>query len=83
MPGNREPDWGELRFSLLRRRKEAGWTLDQLAERSSVARRSFVKLEAGESKGSVETWFKLAEAFDIEIGEMLGPLYGRTRRRDR
>lgn len=81
MPREREPDWPELRFSLLRRRKEHRWTLDQLAERSTVARRSLVQLEAGESKGSVETWFKLAEAFDVEIGELLAPLYGPMRRR--
>lgn len=75
------PDFEELRFALARMRRTRRWTLDQLAERSGVGRRSLVQLEAGESHGSVETWFRLAEAFDVEIGEVLAPLYGPTRRR--
>jgi transcriptional regulator with XRE-family HTH domain len=70
-----------LRFALARLRRTRHWTLDQLAERSGVGRRALVQLEAGESRGSIETWFKLAESFDLSIGEMLSPLYGPTRRR--
>lgn len=81
MPDNRQPDWEELRWSLKRRRSDARLTLDQLAEKSSVARRTLVQLEAGTTKGSVETWFRLAEAFDVEVGELLVPLYGATRHR--
>jgi transcriptional regulator with XRE-family HTH domain len=75
------PDFEELRFAAARLRRTRRWTLDQLAERSGVGRRALVQLEAGESRGSIETWFKLAEAFDMENGEMLSPLYGPMRRR--
>ena len=81
IPTSRVPDYEELRFALARLRRTRRWTLDQLAERSGVGRRALVQLEAGESRGSIESWFKLAEAFEMEIGEMLSPLYGPTRRR--
>lgn len=77
------PDFEELRFSLARMRRTRRWTLDELAERSGVARRSIVQLESGTSHGSVTTWYLLAEAFDIEIGEMLAAIYGPSRTRTR
>lgn len=78
---SRTPDFEELRFALARMRRTRKWTLDQLAERSGLGRRSIVQLEAGTSKGSLDTWFKLAEAFDVEINDLLSALYGPTRRR--
>ena len=79
--GAREPDFEELRFALMRHRKVKGMTLDDLAERSGVGRRTLVQIESGKSNGSVKTWFALAETFDISIGEMLSPLYGPSRER--
>lgn len=60
----------------MRHRKKRAWTLDELAERSGVGRRTLVQLEAGESKGSVETWFFIAEAFEMHVGDLLSALYG-------
>lgn len=77
----RQPDFEELRFALMRLRKVNAWTLDELAERSGVGRRTLVQLESGNSNGSLETWFALAETFDMSIGEMLSPLYGPKRER--
>ena len=79
----RSPDFEELRFYLARLRRTRRWTLDELANRSGVSRRSLVELESGTSRGSVDTWFKLAEAFDIEIGALLSALYGPSRQRHR
>lgn len=75
------PDFEELRFYLARLRRTRRWTLDELAEHSGVGRRSLVQLESGKSRGSLETWFKLAETFDMEIGEVLATLYGPSRTR--
>ena len=77
----RQPDFEELRFALMRLRKVNGLTLDDLAERSGVGRRTLVQLESGKSNGSIETRFALAETLDITIGEMLAPLYGPRRER--
>ena len=78
-----EPDFEELRFALIRLRRTRQLTLDELSEKSGVARRSLVQLEGGKSKGSLETWFRLSEAFEVEIGEVLSALYGPTRSRRR
>ena len=59
----------------MRLRKVNGLTLDDLAERPSVGRRTLMQLESGKSNGSIETWFALAETFKISIGNMLSPLY--------
>ncbi|MGV1035062.1 MAG: helix-turn-helix domain-containing protein [Microbacteriaceae bacterium] len=75
------PDFEELRFYLARLRKTNGWTLEELEQRSGVARRSISQLEAGKAKGNVETWFKLSEAFNLEIGQVLSVLYGPTKLR--
>jgi putative transcriptional regulator len=59
-------------------RHERKWTYDNLAEQSGVSRRSLVALETGDkvrpSNGSVETWYRLAKAFDVPIGDLLGAL---------
>ena len=65
----------------MRLRKINNLTLDDLAERSGVGRRTLVQLESGKSNGSIVTWFALAETFDITIGEMLSPLYGPSKER--
>jgi len=77
----RTPDFEELRFYLARLRRERHLTLEQLAERSGVGRRSLVQLESGESKGTLETWFKIAEGLDMEIGAVVSALYGPGRER--
>lgn len=77
----RTPDFEELRFYLARLRRERHLTLEQLAERSGVGRRSLVQLESGESKGTLETWFKIAEGLDLEIGAVVSALYGPGRER--
>lgn len=77
----RTPDFGELRFYLARLRRERRLTLEQLAEKSGLARRTLVQLESGASKGTLETWFKVAEGLDIEIGKVVSALYGPGRER--
>lgn len=73
---DRQPDFEELRFALMRLRKVNGLTLDDLAERSGVSRRTLVQLESGKSNGSIETWFFIAEAFEMHVGDLLSALYG-------
>jgi len=73
-----EPNFEALRLRLSMLRHERNWTYDALAEHSGVSRRSLVALETGDkvrpSNGSVETWYRLAKAFGIPIGDLLGAL---------
>jgi len=78
---SREPDFEELRFYLSRLRRTRGWTYEDLAEHSGLGRRSLIQVENGHSHGSIETWYKLAEALDVDIGALLSALYGPTRSR--
>ncbi|NHF63746.1 helix-turn-helix domain-containing protein [Microcella pacifica] len=77
----RTPDFAELRFFLARMRRERRLTLEQLAERSGIGRRSLVQLESGESRGTLATWFAVAEGLDVEIGVLVSALYGPGRER--
>ncbi len=80
------PDFEGLRLELARLRHERGWTFDELAARSGVGRATIVAVETGktrrnpdkpETRGSVETWFRIAMAFDMDLGDLLRPLYGK------
>ncbi|WP_368499737.1 helix-turn-helix transcriptional regulator [Herbiconiux sp. A18JL235] len=81
-----EPDFDALREELARIRHERGWSYDQLAARSGVGRATLVSMESGKprrnpdkpaSRGSLESWYRIARAFDVELGELLRPLYGK------
>ncbi|MEU7484868.1 helix-turn-helix transcriptional regulator [Streptomyces sp. NPDC042319] len=69
-----DPNLTALRVALARLRNERGWTFDELAERSGLARRTLIDLEHGRTTGSVTTWHALAHAFDVPIDQFLGNL---------
>ncbi len=80
----REPDIAALRLRLARLRQQRGWSYSDLAAESGVGRNTLVILENGkarpgrgdlpESNGSLLTWYRIAEAFDMSIGELLAPM---------
>ncbi|MFJ9756657.1 helix-turn-helix transcriptional regulator [Streptomyces sp. NPDC101149] len=69
-----DPDFAALRVELARLRVERGWSFDELARRSGLARRTLIDLEHGRTTGSLTTWHALAHAFDVAIEQMLGAL---------
>ncbi|WP_435229163.1 helix-turn-helix transcriptional regulator [Streptomyces sp. Tue6028] len=69
-----DPDYAALRTMLARLRGERGWTFDELADRSGLARRTLIDLEHGRTTGSIGTWHALAHAFDVPIERLLGRL---------
>jgi transcriptional regulator with XRE-family HTH domain len=80
-----EPDFDALRIHLGRLRHERGWSYDELAARSGVGRATLVALESGRPRrnpgkpattGTLATWFRIAQAFDIDLGDLVRPLYG-------
>lgn len=70
----REPDFEALRLALSRRRAALGWTYDELAERSGVTRRTLIAIETGTTHGRLDSWHRIAQAFDVEVGELLRSL---------
>ncbi|MEU6443146.1 helix-turn-helix transcriptional regulator [Streptomyces sp. NPDC047046] len=69
-----DPDLNALRTRLVQLRGERGWTFDELAARSDLARRTLIDLEHGRTTGSITTWHALAHAFGIPLAELLDPL---------
>lgn len=68
-----DPDLTALRVVLARLRAERGWTFDELADHSGLARRTLIDLEHGRTTGSVTTWHALAHTF-VPIEHFLGAL---------
>lgn len=81
-----EPNFDALRLHLSRLRHERGWSYDELAARSGVGRSTLVTLESGKSRrtpgtpattGTLTTWFRIAQAFETDLGDLLRSLYDR------
>jgi len=70
----REPDFEALRIELGRQRAARDWTYDELAERSGVSRRTLIAMETGTTHGRLDSWFRIAQAFDLDLGELLRKL---------
>ncbi|MGQ4361714.1 helix-turn-helix transcriptional regulator [Streptomyces sp. SAS_272] len=69
-----DPDFTALRVELARLRGERGWTFDELAGRSGLARRTLIDLEHGRTTGSLSTWHTLAHTFDVPVEHLLSTL---------
>lgn len=70
----REPNFEALWLALARLRQERGWSYDELAERSGVSRRTLIEMEHGQSNGRLESWFRIAEAFKVPLGDLVSVL---------
>ncbi|MEU6277617.1 helix-turn-helix transcriptional regulator [Streptomyces populi] len=69
-----DPDFTALRVELARLRGKRGWTFDELANRSGLARRTLIDLEHGRTTGSLTTWHTLAHTFGVPIEQLLNTL---------
>ena len=67
----RDPDFAALRVELAKQRAARGWTYDELAERTGVSRRTLIAIETGTTHGRLDSWHRIAQALDVEIGELL------------
>ncbi len=73
----REPNFTALRIEFSRMRNERSWTYEVLADRTGVTRRTLISIETGETNGSLDTWFRIAQAFEVPLGDLLDPLNAR------
>ena len=70
----RDPNFEALRLKLGKLRAGRSWTYDTLAERSGVTRRTLIAIETGTTNGSLDSWFRIAQAFEVEVAELLDAL---------
>lgn len=66
---------------LVATRERSGWTQETAAARAQISTRYYQSLEAGDKLPSLETVFKLADAFDCGYAGLLDPLWKNWRRR--
>lgn len=81
---NDTPNFEALRLRLSQLRASRGWTYDQLAEYSGVSRATLIAMETGSarnrrpgkpaSRGSLESWWYIARAFNLSAAELLATL---------
>ena len=69
-----DPNLAALRLELARLRSERGWTYDELARRSGLARRTLIEIEQGRTIGSLKTWHALAHALNVPVDHLFATL---------
>lgn len=69
-----DPDFEALRFELARLRAARGWSYDELAARSGLARRTLIEIEQGRAIGTLKSWHALAHALSTSLDELFGAL---------
>src|SRR5512133_2502359 len=60
-----------IAFAVRRLRSARSWTLNELAARSGVSRRLVVQIEQAQANPSIGTLLRLADAFEVGLGELL------------
>lgn len=61
----------KLAERIQQRRKAAGWTQEQLAQKCAVSRQAVSKWEAGQSVPSLDKLRQLANCFGISVDELV------------
>lgn len=74
MPSPANPDFSELRAIFARQRAAAGLTIDELAERTELAR-DVLNLSAGRFRDDLRTWLLLARAFEVSLDDVLASVW--------
>jgi len=68
------PDFDALRLAAQIRRTELGLTLKQTAARADASESAITGTLYGYHDGSVRTWFAIAHALEMSIGDLMGAL---------
>ncbi|MER6406234.1 helix-turn-helix transcriptional regulator [Streptomyces viridosporus] len=69
-----DPDLDALRLELARLRAARGWSYDELAARSGLARRTLIEIEQGRAVGTLKTWHALAHALETPLDKLFSTL---------
>jgi putative transcriptional regulator len=69
-----EPNHEALRHELSRLRAERGLTYDQFAELTGLSRTVLINLETGHTRGSLDTWHRVAHALSVPLGSLIDRL---------
>ncbi len=56
-------------------RAESGLTYDQLAEATSVSRRTLLHISSGKYTGDLRTWLILARVWEVSLDDLFAPVW--------
>lgn len=70
-----DPDLSQLRVIFVNARARSGLTFEQLAERSGLHRQTLTNIARGRARGDLRTWLLLARAFEIQLDDLLEPVW--------
>lgn len=70
----RAPKLHALGIEVARLRHEKGWSIDRLAEESSVGRRTIINLEGAIKTPRIDTLYAVAVALDVRLAELVDVL---------
>lgn len=65
-----------LRIEMGRLREARGLTYERLAERSGLSRSAVIRMETGESAGSMRGWWAVARGLGVPLSVMVSVLDG-------
>lgn len=60
-----------VRAALIEARKAAGMTQDELAGKLGIGRRQLIRIERGESDGSLGLWIRVKAALDLNSEQLM------------
>ena len=66
-----EQDISALRLEMSVMRADQGLTYDALAKKSCVSRRTIISIETGTSRGSLDSWMRIFDALESDLGAVL------------
>jgi len=69
-----EPNHEALRHELSRLRAEKHLTYDALADLTDLSRTVLINLETGKTRGSLDTWHKVAHALGVPLSTLVEQL---------
>lgn len=69
-----EPNHEALRHELSRLRAEKRLTYDRLAELTGLSRTVLINLETGKTRGSLDTWHRVAHALGVPLSTLVDQL---------
>ena len=73
-----DPDLSQLRHVLTPARKAKLLTQEELADLAGISRQSILDIGSGKSRGSIETWARIAYALEVPLDELLAPIWAST-----
>ena len=69
-----EPNHDALRHELSRLRADKHLTYDALADLTGLSRTVLINLETGKTRGSLDTWHKVAHALGVPLSTLVDQL---------